>query len=268
MKRKGSDNLTNFINDILTGDNVEILRSMDDNFVDLTVTSPPYDDLRSYNGYSWDPEALAKELFRVTKDGGMVVWIVGDRTVKGSETGSSFKQALTFMNVGFRLHDTMIYMKDSISFPDTTRYYQIFEYMFIFSKGSPKTVNLISDRKNKWVGHRIRGRERQADGSLAGSRKGNPVKEFGVRYNVWQVSAGYMKSSKDIIAYDHPAIFPESLAEDHILSWSNPNDIVLDPFGGSGTTAKMAKLNGRNFIHIDISEEYNEIARERLEGIA
>ncbi|KQL18841.1 DNA-methyltransferase [Cytobacillus solani] len=260
--------MTKFINEILTGDNVEILRLIDDNFVDLTVTSPPYDDLRAYNGYTWDPELLANELYRVTKDGGVVVWIVGDRTVKGSETGSSFKQALTFMDTGFRLHDTMIYMKDSISFPETTRYYQIFEYMFIFSKGSPKTVNLISDRKNKWVGHRIRGRERQVDGSLAGRRKGNPVKEFGVRYNIWQVSTGYMKSSKDVIAYDHPAIFPESLAEDHILSWSDPGGIVLDPFGGSGTTAKMAKINGRQFIHTDISEEYNEIARRRLEDIA
>lgn len=256
------------VNKIITGDNVEVLRKMPEGYIDLTVTSPPYDDLRTYNGYSWDPELIANELFRVTKPGGVVVWIVGDRTVKGSETGSSFKQALTFMDIGFNLHDTMIYMKDSISFPDTNRYYQIFEYMFIFSKGSPKTVNLISDRKNKHAGHKIRGRERQSDGSLCGRRKGNPVKEFGVRYNVWQVQTGYMKSTKDLIAYNHPAIFPESLAEDHILSWSNPGDIVLDPFGGSGTTAKMAKKNGRHFIHIDISEEYNEIARKRLEGIA
>jgi DNA modification methylase len=252
------------MNEIITGDNVDVLRKMNEGSVDLTVTSPPYDDLRNYNGYAWDPEAIATELFRVTKPGGVVVWIVGDRTANGSETGSSFKQALTFMNAGFRLHDTMIYMKDSISFPDSKRYYQIFEYMFIFSKGSPKTINLIADRKNKWVGHKIKGRERNADGDLVGNRKGNPVKEFGVRYNVWEVNTGYMKSTKDTIAYDHPAIFPETLAEDHILSWSDTGDLVLDIFGGSGTTAKMALKNGRQFIHIDISEEYNEIARKRI----
>lgn len=252
------------MNEIITGDNVSVLREMANGYIDLTITSPPYDDLRNYTGFEWDVQKIADELFRVTKDGGVVVWIVGDRTVKGSETGSSFKQALTFINAGFRLHDTMIYMKDSISFPDTKRYYQIFEYMFIFSKGSPKTINLIADRKNKWVGHKIRGRERNAAGDLVGNRKGNPVKEFGVRYNVWEVNTGYMKSTKDPIAYSHPAIFPESLAEDHILSWSDTGDLVLDIFGGSGTTAKMALKNDRKFIHIDISEEYNEIARKRI----
>lgn len=256
--------MTGFINKVITGNNVDIMRSLPDKCVDLTVTSPPYDDMRKYNGYEWDPEIVSAELFRITKDGGVVVWIVGDKTVKGSETGSSFRQALTFINAGFRLHDTMIYKKDSISFPDKKRYYQIFEYMFVFSKGSPKSINLISDRVNKHVGHKIRGRERQSDGSLKGQRKGNMVKPLGVRYNIWEVNTGYMKSTKDPEAYKHPAIFPEHLAQDHILSWSNEDDIVLDPFGGSGTTAKMAKLNNRKYIHIDVSEEYNGIARQRL----
>jgi len=257
-----------FTNDIMTGDNVEIMQGMPDGSVDLTVTSPPYDNLRAYNGYSFDFEAVAKELYRVTKDGGVVVWVVGDKTIKGSESLTSFRQALYFNEIGFNVHDTMLYVKDSTSFPDPTRYNQIFEYMFVFSKGRPKTINLIADRKNKHTGHHIRGRGRQQDGELSGVRKGNQVKEFGVRNNAWTINTGYMKTTKDPEAYKHPAIFPEKLANDHILSWSNEGDLVLDPFGGSGTTAKMALLNDRNYLHIDISDEYNDIARERVASVS
>lgn len=253
------------LNKIYNMDCLELLGSIEDEFIDLTVTSPPYDDIRKYNGFTFDFEKTAAELYRVTKPGGVVVWVVGDKTVNGSESGTSFRQALKFIDIGFNLHDTMIYKKDSISFPETVRYYQNFEYMFILSKGKPKTVNLIRDRKNKWVGHKIRGKERQEDGSLAGRRKGNPVKEFGVRYNVWETYTGFMKSTKDKIAYEHPAIFPESLANDHIISWSNPGDIVLDPFMGSGTTAKMAIFNDRNFLGSEVSKEYCDIANERLD---
>jgi len=255
------------LNRIYHRDCIEGMRMLPDSSIDLTVTSPPYDDLRTYNGYNFDFEATAKELYRVTKDGGVVVWVVGDRTQNGSETGTSFKQALFFKEIGFSLHDTMIYEKDSISFPDTNRYYQIFEYMFVLSKGKPKTVNLISDRKNKWADgkKRIKGRERQSDGSLKGRRKGNLLKSHGVRFNIWRFSTGKNKSTKDTIAYQHPAIFPETLANDHILSWTNPNDIVLDPFMGSGTTAKMATVNNRQFLGFEISEEYVGIANKRLE---
>lgn len=249
-------------------DCVEGMQLLEGESIDLTVTSPPYDDLRNYNGFSFDVKEVAKELYRVTKVGGVVVWVVGDKTVKGSETGTSFRHALTFMEAGFNLHDTMIYMKDSISFPDTNRYYQVFEYMFIFSKGKPKTVNLIRDRENKFVGKKIRGRERQKDGTLMGRRKGNEVQEMGVRYNIWRVNTGYMKSSKDKIAYEHPAIFPEKLAEDHILSWSNPGDIVMDPFMGSGTTLKMSLLNNRKCLGFEISDEYIDIANERVRMIS
>lgn len=177
------------INKIHNMDCLEGMKLLPDDYVDLTVTSPPYDDLRTYNGYSFDFENIAKELYRVTKQGGIVVWIVGDRTSNGSETGTSFKQALYFKEIGFNLHDTMIYEKDSISFPDSNRYYQIFEYMFVFSKGKPKTTNLISDRANKWADgkKRIMGRERQSDGTLLGRRKGNLLKPYGVRFNIWRV---------------------------------------------------------------------------------
>lgn len=253
-------------NKIICGDSLEVLRNMEDNSVDLTVTSPPYDNLRTYKGFDWDFEGIAKELYRVTKGGGVVVWVVGDATVNGSETGSSFKQALYFKEIGFRLHDTMIYEKNSAAFPDKNRYYNVFEYMFVFSKGRPSAVNRIEDKKNKWGGTQTFGKVsgRRADGTLSEGKK-KTVKEYGVRNNVWRYNTGRGQSTTDDIAFKHPAIFPEKLAEDHIITWSNPGDTVLDPFAGSGTTAKMALLNGRKYISIDISEEYCEIARKRVE---
>ncbi|WP_206543055.1 DNA-methyltransferase [Exiguobacterium indicum] len=242
---------------------------IEDNSIDLVVTSPPYDDLRNYQGYTFDFEAVAKELWRVIKPGGVVVWIVGDATINGSETGTSFRQALFFKEIGFNLHDTMIYEKDSISFPDTNRYYQTFEYMFVFSKGKPKVVHLLDDRANKWGNgkKRILGRERQEDGTLSSKRKGNLLKPFGVRFNIWRYAIGKNKSTKDNMAFEHPAIFPEELARDHILSWSDPGDLILDPFMGSGTTAKMAIVSDRRYVGFEISEEYCTIAKRRLENL-
>ncbi|MGD7032753.1 DNA-methyltransferase [Bacillus velezensis] len=257
------------LNRIYQRDCVEGMRLIPDNSVDLTVTSPPYDSLRQYNGYSFEFESVAKELYRVTKEGGVVVWVVGDKTENGSESGTSFRQALFFKELGFSLHDTMIYEKDSISFPEKTRYYQIFEYMFVFSKGKPKSLNLIADRKNKWYNGRkqIKGHYRTTSGEKARHNKQNLLKEYGVRFNIWRIPNGHQKSTLDKIAFQHPAIFPEKLAKDHILSWSNEGDCVLDPFMGSGTTAKMAALNNRNFIGFEISEEYVAIANERLDSL-
>lgn len=257
------------LNRVIHGDCSEVMSYMPDECIDLTITSPPYDDMRSYKGYEFPFEKIAKQLYRVTKQGGVVVWVVGDKTVKGSETGTSFKQALYFKEIGFNLHDTMIYQKDSISFPDTNRYYQTFEYMFVFSKGKPKTTNLLMDRENKWADGKkvILGRERQSDGTLVKKRKGNLLKPFGVRFNIWKYSTGKNKTTKDTIAYEHPAIFPEKLAQDHIQSWSNENDVILDPMCGSGTTLKQAYLNNRKFIGIDYSSEYVELSQRRLETV-
>lgn len=257
------------LNNILTGNNLEILKGMEDEFVDLIVTSPPYDDLREYKGFQFDYKELAKELYRVTKKGGVIVWVVGDAVINGGESGTSFRQALTFLDAGFLLHDTMIYEKNTSSFParrTSKRYTQIFEYMFVFSKGRPKTGNLICDKPNKCAGLTNWGAntQRGKDGILTQSSDIKEVPEFSPRNNIWRYVVGGGFGTKDKIAYQHPATFPEKLAEDHILSWSNEGDIVLDPFGGSGTTAKMAALNKRNFIHIDISEEYNDIARQRI----
>lgn len=261
--------------ELILGDSLEVLRGFADECIDLVVTSPPYDNLRTYNGTNdWSFEKfkeIAKEISRTLKKGGVIVWVVGDATIKGSESGSSFRQALYFKDeCGLNLHDTMIYEKDVFPFPDTVRYYAHFEYMFILSKGRPRSVNLIADKPNKWAGVGITGTERGADGSLVKhnavtrglSRK---VKDFGVRGNVWKINAGKNKSTLDQYAYEHPAIFPERLAEDHVLSWSSPGDIVLDPFMGSGTTGKMATKNDRRFIGIEREPSYFEIAKKRME---
>ena len=245
-------------------DCLEGLKLLDGNSIDLTATSPPYDDLRKYNN-NFDFENIVKELYRVTKDGGVVVWVVADKTKNGSETGTSFKQALFFKDIGFNLHDTMIYMSDK---PPLThnRYEQKFEYMFVFSKGKPKTFNPIME-ECKYAGSDKKARTfRHTGDELQETHIKNKVNKEKIKGNVWYFSTGYNKSTKDIIAFKHPAIFPEQLANDHIISWSNEGDTVLDIFSGSGTTAKMAKLNNRNFIGFEISKEYCYIAEERLKS--
>lgn len=258
------------INKIYNENCLNTMSKMDNNFIDLTVTSPPYDNLRDYNGYTFDFEPIAKELFRVTKPGGVVVWIVNDATINGSETGTSFKQALFFKECGFNLHDTMIYHRIS-PFPDSIRYQQGFEYMFVFSKGKPKTFNPLREKKSKNSFKSKIKTFRQKNGL---TKKGNEKekerlkKSFNdktkVKSNIWSFPRGYMQSTTDKIAFKHPAIFPEKLANDHIISWSNEKDLIFDPFTGSGTTAKMALINERNFIGSEISAEYCEIANKRI----
>ena len=253
-------------------DCLEGMKLLDDDCIDLVVTSPPYDELRKYNGYSFDFEDIVTELYRVMKPGGIIVWVVGDQTKDGSETGTSFRQALGFIDSGFKLHDTMIYEKNTSSFParrNGKRYTQIFEYMFVFSKGKPKTGNLICDKPNKWAGHTNWGKNTQRDknNDLKETTKIKPVPEFSPRNNIWKYTVGGGFATKDKIAHKHPAIFPEELAKDHILSWSNEGDIVMDIFAGSGTTLKMAKLNNRKFIGFEISREYCEIIEKRLENL-
>lgn len=244
--------------------NLETMSRMPDNFIDLTVTSPPYDNLRQYNGYSFDFENVAKELFRVTKQGGVVVWVVGDATIKGSESGTSFRQALYFKEIGFDLFDTMIYAKPPRGAVGNNKtYWQTFEYMFVLSKGKPKTINLIIDRKNKESREGDNGTKRIENGELLKVKRGG-YSEYGRRTNIWEYGIGKGQSTKDNIAFKHPAIFPEQLANDHIISWSNEGDLVYDPFMGSGTTAKMSILNNRNWVGSEISSEYCKIIEERV----
>lgn len=258
-------NLNNLVDcNLVLGDSLQALQKLSDDFVDLTVTSPPYDNLRVYNGYRFEFEKIAAELYRVTKPGGVVIWVVADATKNGSETGTSFRQALHFKDVcGFNLHDTMIYASDK---PPLThnRYEQKFEYMFVLSKGKPNTFNPILE-DCKYAGESKHARTfRHTGAELDKTHQTDGVKDKKIKGNIWTYSTGYNKSTKDKIAFKHPAIFPESLAEDHILTWSNPGDLILDPFVGSGTTGKMAHIQGRRFIGIDVSDEYIKIAAERL----
>ena len=253
------------LNKIYNMDCLEGVKLLDGESVDLTVTSPPYDNLRTYNGFTWDFENVAKELYRVTKQCGVVVWIVADATIKGSETGTSFRQALYFMDCGFNLHDTMIWEEtQSGSVGSLSRYESTFEYMFVLSKGLPRAHNIICDKPNKRAGEMQHGSIRQKDGSTRKTTQygKKPVNEFGRRHNVWNV-APEMSKAKRL----HPAPFPEQLASDHIISWSNEGDTILDPFMGSGTTAKTALLNNRNYIGFELSEEYCKIAEERIRKI-
>lgn len=251
------------LNKIHNMDCIKGMKMLADGCIDLTVTSPPYDNLRTYNGYEFNFEETAKELYRITKDGGVVVWVVSDETVKGSETGTSFKQALFFKECGFNLHDTMIWDKGGFTAVGSLaiRYAPVFEYMFVFSKGKPKTFNPIKDRKNKNTKGGFSKIMRQKDGTTknCGTTK---RKEYGQRFNVWQMPSATPKER-----VGHPAPFPEQLANDHIISWSNDGDVVLDPFMGSGTTAKMAILNNRNYIGFEISKEYCDIAEKRIEKL-
>ena len=256
------------VNTIYNVDCIDGMKLLPNESIDLTVTSPPYDNLRKYDGniVQWSFgkfKQIAKELYRITKQGGVVVWVVGDGTIKGSETATSFKQALYFKECGFNLHDTMIYEKNNpVPQADKTRYTQSFEYMFVFSKGKPKTVNRIMV-ECQHTGKVHFGKNKLNDENC--DRKiDRAVKQTKPLKNIWKYNVGINQSSKDKIASGVPAIFPEQLAQDHILSWSNEGDLVLDPFMGSGTTAKIATLNNRHFLGFELSPEYCEIANQRV----
>ena len=236
------------------------MSNLPDNFIHLVVTSPPYDNLRDYRTYKFEFKKIAKELYRILKKGGVIVWVVGDQTVEGSETGTSFKQVLYFKKIGFKLHDTMFYCKESSSHPSSNRYNQAVEYMFVLSKGIPSTTNIIKDRKNKGSFRTIHGTDRQKDGSTKSKyNTGKLIKENSARLNYWIMSNPYIK--KDI-RFRHPATFPTVLARDHIITWTNENDIVYDPMSGAGTTIIEAYKLKRRFLGSEMSREYCEITAE------
>lgn len=240
---------------------LDTMARMPNDFVDFIITSPPYDDIRNYNGFKFEFEKIALELFRVLKKGGVMIWVVADATIDGSETGTSFKQALYFKEqVGFRIHDTMIYYKNNPMPQTGNRYHQHFEYMFAFSKGNPKTFNPITEPT------KYRGLANMKNRGKTGSLDYEKVlrtKEKKVG-NVFFYSVGGGISTKDKIAFQHPAIFPEQLVRDQIYTWTNEGELVYDPFMGSGTTAKVAQLMKRHWVGSEISKEYVEIAEKRL----
>ncbi len=258
------------MNKIILGNCVEVMDQLEDESVDAFITSPPYDQLRDYNGYSFPFEDIARKMYQKLAKGGVIVWVVGDAVLKGSESGSSFRQAIFFQELGLNIHDTMIYEKNGASFPARrtgNRYSQVFEYMFVFSKGKPKTANLICDKPNKWSGYTSFGTStnRNAKGELVKAKNRKPTPNFSPRHNVWKFNTGKKYTTEDDFAFDHPAMFPESLAEDHVMTWTQEGDLIVDPFVGAGTTTKMAAINNRRWLGIDISSEYVEIANKRME---
>ena len=269
MKNMAKREIDKYLGKIINDDCVRLMKKMPEACVDLTVTSPPYDDLRDYeNEMNWDYtifRKVARELYRITKNGGVVVWVIGDKTNKGNKTLTSFKHALYFQEVGFNIYDVIIYEKTGSGPPHPKRYFNSFEYMLVMSKGRPKTVNLLQDKKNSWAGMSTFSNvtRREKDGSLTDKGK-KVINEYGVRTNIWRYNNGKGFSTKDKIAYEHPAIFPEKLARDHIESWSNPGDIVFDPFGGSGTTAKVSIELDRRWIYVEKVKKYCDIAARRI----
>lgn len=255
---------------LIRGDCIEEMQSLiNDNVkVDLTVTSPPYDNARSYNGeVVWNFDVFkqcANLLYEITADGGVVVWVVNDSVINGSESGTSFKQALYFKEIGFRLHDTMIFQKANYVPLTHNRYEQSFEYMFCFSKGKPKTFNPIRIPCKNAGKLESYGSERRSLLDKNQAMRAPEGKTFmatkDTKYhpNIFTYTLGGQKSG-------HPAVFPDKLAEDQIISWSNENDIVFDPFMGSGTSGKMAILHNRKFIGIEKVEEYFNISVKRIE---
>jgi DNA modification methylase len=248
---------------LILGDCLDVMRTLPDGSVDAVVTSPPYDDMRQYrSGSAFDFSGIANELYRVARGGGVVVWVVGDGVRDGSESGTSFRHALGFKDAGFRLHDTMIYGKKN-PVPKSSphrRYEQAFEFMFVLSKGRPATFNALTEPsrqagvvratapKHRWCGH----------DPITFHGAGKPIKADKLRPNIWYYSVKYATP------IGHPATFPVRLAEDHVHTWTNPGDTVLDPFMGSGTTGVACVRTGRNFIGVEIDPTYHAIAERRI----
>lgn len=263
------ENIADIKNKIINANSAEYLKELPDACIDMVITSPPYDNLRDYDGTTlWNFEvfkSIANQIARVLKQGGVCVWVVGDKVEKGRKSLTSYKQALYFDEIGLSTYDVIIYEKAGSGPPHRNRYFNTFEYMFVFSKGKPKTIHLLKDKPNKWGGKETYGvvSRREKDGTLTVKGK-KTINEFGIRTNIWRYANGKGFSTQDEIAYKHPAIYPEKLVEDHIMSWSDPGDLILDPFGGSGTTAKIAGQLSRDWILIEVSKDYCDIAEQRL----
>lgn len=242
---------------------VDFMFGMDEDIIDLTVTSPPYDDLRNYDGYSFDFENIARQLYRVTKTGGVVVWVIGDK-INGGKSLSSFRQGIFFQEIGFQMHDVMIYQKKNTPFMRSNAYTNCYEFMFVLSKGKPNTFNPLKTQTARH-GPEMLVHNKGPDG--VNKKVLKELKKEKTRTNIWQYAVGLGGTTTDRIAFKHPAVFPEKLAEEHILSWTNQGDLVFDPMCGSGTTGKMAIINRRRFIGVDISKEYIAIAKKRIEQL-
>jgi site-specific DNA-methyltransferase (adenine-specific) len=251
------------VNQIIYSDCVQGMKALPDSCIPLTVTSPPYDGMRTYGGHNFDAKATIEQLWRITVVGGIVVWVVQDQVVNGNLTATSAEHQLAFKNAGFWLHDTIIMARIGRRVPAVHRYGPP-EFAFVFSKGKPRVVNLLKDRRNKTAGKKINADFRKKDGRVVHEDHNRIVRNFGVRFGVWEYPVGRYSSTKDQIAFGHPAIMPEAMAKDLILSFSNPGELVFDPMAGAGTTCKMALLSRRLYLGFEAHKAYVEIARKRL----
>jgi len=263
MKMQNIKNISEISNRLFAADCVEFMNAMPNDCVDLVVTSPPYDNLRDYKGYKFDFNAVAQGLFKVVKQGGVVVWVVGDK-INGGRSLTSFRQGIYFQELGFNVHDVMIYQKKNTPFMRSNAYTNCYEYMFVLSKGKPNTFNPLTEKTVR-KGFEMIVHNKKSDG--VNKKVLKELKSQKTKTNIWQYAVGLGGTTSDKIAFQHPAVFPEKLARDHILSWSNKGDLVFDPMCGSGTTCKMASATDRNYLGVDISAEYIKIAKERLKGI-
>ena len=262
MTRKRAQTLET--NRLIVGNCVDALSEFPECSIDLTVTSPPYDELRNYNGFEFDAERVGRALLRVTKQGGVVVWVVGDR-INGGRSMTSFRQGVMFQDIGFIVHDVMIYQKKNTPFMRSNAYTNAWEFMFVLCKGaSPNTFNPLKTPTAR-SGPELLTHNKLPDG--VNKKKRGLLKKEKTRTNIWSYAVGLGGTTRDKIAFQHPAVFPEKLAAEHILSWTNPGDLVLDPMCGSGTTCKMAKMHGRDYIGIDLSQDYIDIARRRIDVV-
>lgn len=252
------------MNSIFNENCLDTLKNLPDDYIDLVITSPPYDKIRDYKGFSVDYDRVIPELYRCVKPGGVIVWVSADQVVKGSETGTSLRNALKFQDAGFNMR-TMIYEKSNFAFPVNNAYHRIFEYMFVFSKGYPAKFHPILDREIKYPGQKTHGSNRARDGSMKKNRQNAVARESGKRTDIWRYVTGSGHMAENSIAHEHPAIFPLDLAMDHIKSWTDKGDLVYDPFGGSGTVVIACELLERKWITSEISEEYCALIKRRLE---
>lgn len=258
------------INTILHGDSAEVMQSFPDKCIPLTVTSPPYAKMRLYGGhdYTWETfKSVATQLVRITMEGGVICWVVRNQIVKERENLQAEKEKLFFADdLGLWPHQTIIGAPKGVPLPQSRRYASNFDYVYVFSKGHPRIVNIIRDRRNSRFGDLKSNRLiRESNGSERLACGGEyAIAKWGFRSNLWSYSTGGNHTATDRISAKHPARMGEPLAEDLIISFSKPGDLVFDPFAGAGTSLKMALLNQRQWLGVEIFDEYVELIEKRM----
>lgn len=251
---------------LLTGDACEILPTIRESSVDLTVFSPPYDGLRDYKGKpSFDMAVLGREILRVTKEGGVCCMVIQDATKNGAKSLTSFRTACLFADLGWRLFECCIYSRAGVPGAWWTKRFRVdHEYIFIFTRGDglPRRFDKTSLMvESKYAGITAGGTKRTTKGDFVAIKK-TVISPLKCRGTIWHYAASNTERNKT--KSEHPATYPDSLARDIISCFSKEGDLVLDPMMGSGTTGIASVNMGRRFLGIEISVQYMEIAKRRF----